>query len=51
MTPMERLKQTLASRFLDDLPEDVYFARDPNGPRPGSSDPASSLGIKVVQLA
>ena len=51
MAPMERLKHTLALRWVDDLPDDTYVTRDPAGPRPGSSDPAAQLGVKVVQLA
>ena len=50
MTPRERLKHTLAMRWLDDLPEDVLLVRDPKGAQPTSADPASSLGVKVVQL-
>ena len=50
MTPRERLKQTLAMHWLDDLREDVLLVRDPKGEQPLSADPASSLGVKVVQL-
>jgi hypothetical protein len=46
----ERLRHTLALRFIDDLPEDAYLARDPNGPR-FDGDPAASLGVRVVQVA
>ena len=50
MTQIERLKQTLAWRFLDHLREDVLLVPDPKGAQPLSADPASSLGVKVVQL-
>ena len=40
-----------AQRYVDDLPEDTFIARTPEGPKPTADDPAAALGVRVVQIA